>query len=507
MEPVPRARLCHDDEPGRDRAALAAPLEVVAAPGGVLLGGDRVDARGRQALGALLPRPPLQRPRLGVGTAQRIDRVAEVVEELAVLPPHDVGPRHRLEGRRGERRRDGVGPLVDPVREPADVEDAGDRRRVRLDHAGLEVQRGAHDAHAVDRLEESQRRRLVGDAVLHRHHRDALGCRGGERAERLAGVLALHREEHDVVVAEVDARRVRHDRDGERHRLLIRRRQPQAAVADRVVVVATRDQQHVVPVLRQPATHHPADGAGAVDHESHVAAASHTGRGSGGRSSREWCAFRSLGSSTVPPAQVRSRARAQPRREDEAGDGAAAVTLLERDRAAVERRDLRDDRQAETGPRQRARAGRPVEAVEHPRAVLGCDAGAAVGDLQRRAAHGHRHRRAVEAELQRVVDQIRDRAVEHRPPALDDTGTVGVDHDLVTGPAPEPRRDVVRHLGQRYRLDRFLAPDVGGQLDHLAHQVGELVELEPGLGDELRALARRRASWRGRGSRCWCGPR
>src|SRR4029077_6702635 len=45
----------------------------------------------------------------------------------------------------------------------------------------------------------------------------------------------------------------------------------QAAVADGVVVIATRDQQHVVPVLRQPATHHPADGAGPVDHESHVA--------------------------------------------------------------------------------------------------------------------------------------------------------------------------------------------------------------------------------------------
>ena len=37
------------------------------------------------------------------------------------------------------------------------------------------------------------------------------------------------------------------------------------------MVVAPRDQQHVVPVLHQPATHHPADGAGAVDHESHVA--------------------------------------------------------------------------------------------------------------------------------------------------------------------------------------------------------------------------------------------
>ena len=105
-------------------------------------------------------------------------------------------------------------------------------------------------------------------------------------------------------------------------------------------------------------------------------------------------------------------------------------------------------------------------------------------------------RLAVGAELQRVVDQVRDGAVEHRPPALDRAGTLDVDHDLLAGPAAEPRATSSATSASAHRLDRLLAAHVGGQLDHLAHQVGELVELEPGLGDELRALARRRASWR-----------
>ena len=54
--------------------------------------------------------------------------------------------------------------------------------------------------------------------------------------------------------------------------------EPQAVVADRVVVLAARDEHDLVPVLRQPATDHSADRAGAVDHESHGRSLAHTRR-------------------------------------------------------------------------------------------------------------------------------------------------------------------------------------------------------------------------------------
>ena len=90
--------------------------------------------------------------------------------------------------------------------------------------------------------------------------------------------------------------------------------------------------------------------------------------------------------------------------------------------------------------------------------------------------------------FERVVDQVGHRAVEHRPAAFDGAGVVDVDTIVRAGAAAEARGDVVGDLAQRHRLDRLLAADVGGELDHLAHQVGELVELEAGLGDELRPL-------------------
>ena len=189
-----------------------------------------------------------------------------------------------------------------------------------------------------------------------------------------------------------------------------------------------------------------------------------------------------------PVRSVQNRARLR-RSGGEAGDRAAALAGVEHHRAPVQHRDLRDDRQPEAGARQRAGAGGAVEAVEHARR----------GPRRRSRARGRPPRAcrrarvtvdrvAVGAELQRVVDEVGDGPVDHRLAAVDGARVVGVDHDLLAGAATEPRRHVVGHLAQRHRLHRLLAAHVGGELDHLAHQVGELVELEPGLGDELGPL-------------------
>src|SRR3954470_4422691 len=187
-------------------------------------------------------------------------------------------------------------------------------------------------------------------------------------------------------------------------------------------------------------------------------------------------------------AQPRAFPETSARREHEAGDGPSAVAWFEHGGPVVQRGDLRDDRQPEARTGERPRAGGAIEAVEHTVAVFSCDAGAAVGHLHRAAVYREGHRGAVGAELQRVVDQVRHGAVEHRPPALDHARGAGVDDDLVTRAPAEPRRHVVGHLAEGHRLHRLPAADIGGEHHHLAHQVRELVELETGLRDELCPL-------------------
>jgi orotidine-5'-phosphate decarboxylase len=75
-------------------------------------------------------------------------------------------------------------------------------------------------------------------------------------------------EQHRVVLAERELRRVVDDRHGQRHRAR-GRLEPQAVVSDRVVVRATRDEHHVVPALEQPPAEHRPDPTRAIDHEPH----------------------------------------------------------------------------------------------------------------------------------------------------------------------------------------------------------------------------------------------
>ena len=132
-----------------------------------------------------------------------------------------------------------------------------------------------------------------------------------------------------------------------------------------------------------------------------------------------------------------------------------------------------------------------VEAVEHlrrgPRRRC---RGRGRRTSTRRAVHDHVDRRAGRAELQRVVDQVGDGAVEHRPAAVDDAGVGRASTSISrAGAAPEAasRPSSASSASSTGSTGSSLRTSVASSTSSL-DQVGELVELEPGLGDELRAL-------------------
>ena len=118
---------------------------------------------------------------LAFGPGQCFHRVGEVHEELAVLPAHDVGAGHGLEG----GRRDGVGDrpaaLVDARRESSDIEEPRHRCRVQLHDTGLQLGSRAHHTDAIGVRKVAQDAALVLHAVLQADHR----CRRRRHAELL----------------------------------------------------------------------------------------------------------------------------------------------------------------------------------------------------------------------------------------------------------------------------------------------------------------------------------
>ena len=81
------------------------------------------------------------------------------------------------------------------------------------------MRRRRHHHRAVHVREQPQRDPLVLDAVLEAHDRRAAGRGGAQRRERAGRVLALGREQHDLVAAPVERRRRIADRDLERDAL------------------------------------------------------------------------------------------------------------------------------------------------------------------------------------------------------------------------------------------------------------------------------------------------
>ena len=134
--------------------------------------------------------------------------------------------------------------------------------------AGFEVRARHHHEHRVDAREASQRHALVRDPVLRADDGHVVD-RGLKIAQRRLCVLRLHRQDHDVIVAEGDLRGVADGGDVECDGLL-GRAQRQASTLDRIEVGAAADQHHVMAVLIETAADAAADAASAVDDVSHV---------------------------------------------------------------------------------------------------------------------------------------------------------------------------------------------------------------------------------------------
>ena len=63
-----------------------------------------------------------------------------------------------------------------------------------------------------------------------------------------------------------------------------------------------------------------------------------------------------------------------------------------------------------------------------------------------------------------------------------------VERDVAAGPPLLAGHDAVDELAEVDLLDGFFGVGVGGELDELAHEVGELPQLEVGLAEQLVAL-------------------
>jgi len=151
-----------------------------------------------------------------VGTAHRLDGIAEVRQQLAVLPPANVLHGVGTEGCRAKVSGNRFADLVDPGGVPTDVQQAGDRGGPGLDHAGLKVAGGARDADSVHIGEHPQCSRLVGYPILQTHDRGPMWGNHGEFIQRGKAVLALHRHQDNLPRTPVDLTRMAHRRNADR---------------------------------------------------------------------------------------------------------------------------------------------------------------------------------------------------------------------------------------------------------------------------------------------------
>lgn len=168
--------------------------------------------------------PPAPRARLcQVELPPRPEPVAQVAQQLAVLPPHDVGVLRREEPARRERRRHGRRDVVQVAPEPADGQHPGVRLPLGVDGPGGEVRRGQPHAHRVDAPEDPQGGAFVRDAVLRDDERQHGARRASRRIDRHVrpgvekgmSVLGLHGRDQDVVLGQVELVRAGHRRHGQ----------------------------------------------------------------------------------------------------------------------------------------------------------------------------------------------------------------------------------------------------------------------------------------------------
>src|SRR5207302_10852944 len=105
---------------------------------------------------------------------------------------------------------------------------------------------------------------------------------------------------------------------------------------------------------------------------------------------------------------------------------------------AVRLRGLADDRETETGARQAARPGGAVEAVEDVRDVLLPEARPVVADREHAVREVHLDLSARRAPLDRVVDQVHDRALDLGRRAADERRLDPSGEADARRPAPRP---------------------------------------------------------------------
>jgi hypothetical protein len=153
---------------------------------------------------------------------------------------------------------------------------------------------------------------------------------------------------------------------------------------------------------------------------------------------------------------------------------------------------LAHDRESEAGAGPAARIFGAVEALEDVRQIGGREAGAVVAHGEDPVVQGEVDGAAGRAPIDRVVEQVRDGAVDPVRLAADDGGLeVGVDPDV----------DACAPLGPLHEdLDNAVDPDIvehpsrlapPGQLDDVADQGGQLVELVEDVGSQRGALVLR----------------
>ncbi len=153
--------------------------------------------------------------------------------------------------------------------------------------------------------------------------------------------------------------------------------------------------------------------------------------------------------------------------------------------------DLADDREPEPGAGHAPRGSGSVEAVEHVRQVLLVDPGTVVAHRHLAVANGDLDLAAGRAPLGRVVEQVRDRALDRRRDAVDDRlPKVGREGDA--RPVPACALDGVRgeevepHLLRLRRL-----PLAARELDQLGDEGRHLVQLLDDVSEQPLTLARR----------------
>ncbi len=235
-------RAADDGDPGRGERGLA-------------LGGR---ARSRRVVG------------VRAGAAAGLDGVAEVHQQLAVLPGHHVGRAARRRTRPSAKAAATarVVASVPPGKRPTS-RIPGTGAAVLLDHPGLEVAGRHHHADALHVVEEPQQRRLVGHAVLHRHDRGR-GPSTPVRSSTAACVWWLLTASSTVTGPSPDRPSARPRR---RVRAIVRVPAGEARVSPSrrraARCGAARHQHDVVARLVEQPAEHSADGPGAVHDPSH----------------------------------------------------------------------------------------------------------------------------------------------------------------------------------------------------------------------------------------------